>query len=375
MSTFCPKAVALLAAFAVVPVEVSCVPLRDLDETASGRKDASLAVDASLHGIPRPDSVDGSATGDGNSARASEDEVGAVAEIDTGRDGVQGDERGSPVAARSEASTETGSEATPTDGAPDVATVSVPELPDDLPNAPVTGTIMYDVASWEVDGSAQTTFEIRTPTASYTVLQGTGGIISIVDVAADQRQWIDYSSGFRPLRGVPGFVSLPPITTTLDEASRTLTHVRLLCQSQALDWSWEWDFYVTHVTMTVLRTPGVYGFGYRGVPGGLLDAGDQLVFSSGAEQSALSSFDADLQGPAEWIYLVDNGLDRSLFLIQHIDDALPDRYQVKDGDSAAFVFGNGQIAHTPLRFSLGLVESGLFDIVKARVAFVIGAIQ
>lgn len=352
------------------------MPLRDLDEAASGSRDASPFVDVSADGVPMSWSADGRVNRDTSPGNSTEDVIGIAQEVSTDRAAGQGDERDSVA----EAATvvirgEGGVEATVADVGTEVGSLTVPELPNDLPNAPVTGTITHDVASWEVDGGMQPTFEIRTPTASYTVLQGTGGIISILDVGADQRQWVDYSSGFRPLRGVPGLGALPLMTTTLDDASQTLTHVRLICQSQTAAWSWVWDFYVTHVTITVIHTPGAYGFGYRGVPGGLLDASDQLVLPSGAAQSAESSFDGDLPGPTEWTYLVDTTLGRSLFLIQHGDDALPDHYQVKDSDSANFVFGDGMITQTPLRFSLGLVNSGAFDTVKERVAFVIAAIH
>jgi hypothetical protein len=68
-------------------------------------------------------------------------------------------------------------------------------------------------------------------------------------------------------------------------------------------------------------------------------------------------------------------VQQSLFLIQHSDDALADTYQIADGDSAMFVFGDGKITETPIRFSLGLVNSCDDQVVRERIAFVQDAIH
>jgi hypothetical protein len=252
-----------------------------------------------------------------------------------------------------------------------------PPLPDDLPDSPVEGEIAFSTdAVWMVDDVAQPTFEIHTPTASYWVVKSMASIVSMLDVGANnRRQWIDYSSSFRPLRGVPGIGTLPRMTTVLDRESQTSTHLRLECRSQSADWQWVWDFYVTHVTLTVNRTPRDYAFSYRGVPGGSLDDADQLVLSSGTTQSARNSYSGEFPGPFEWAYLHDTTLGRSLFMIAHADDDLPERYLVKDSDSALLSFGNGALTRTPQRFSLGLIESGTHARVQQRVAFITRAIR
>ena len=77
-------------------------------------------------------------------------------------------------------------------------------LPDDLVNAPVTGEIIYSTeASWEVDGVFRPTFEVHTPTGSYWIVESLGTMVSIQDAYAGRAQWIDFSSGFRPLRNIP----------------------------------------------------------------------------------------------------------------------------------------------------------------------------
>jgi hypothetical protein len=251
-------------------------------------------------------------------------------------------------------------------------------LPDDLVDAPVEGEIIFsDEAEWEVDGVFEPTFEIRTPTASYWVVKPLGTIVSIEDAASGGEQWIAFSSGFRPLRGVPSFPTPPAtrVTTVRDSDSQTPTHVRLTAVSEDELWQWVWDFYVTHVTFTINRAPVAYAFAYQGVPGGALDTEDQLVSSDGTARGARSSFNGDLPGPVEWAYLADTSLGRSLFAIQHQDDALAERYVVRDNDTSLLSFGNGQLQSVPMRFSLGLIRSTSHASVSARVDFVAGAIR
>lgn len=249
-------------------------------------------------------------------------------------------------------------------------------LPNDLIGAPVSGEIIYsDEASWEVNGVFQPTFEIHTPTGSYWIVKPLGTMVSMQDRAGSQ--WIDFSSGFRPLRGVPSFAQPPSsaITTVRDQDSQTPTHVRLTSESQDRRWQWVWDFYVTHVTFTLNRAPEPSGLGYRGVPGGSLGPEHQLLTNDGSSQSARNSFEADLPGPVEWVYFADISLGRCLFLMQHGDDELLEHYQVRDNDSAHWAFGNGQITSLPMRFSLGLLDSTDRAAIAERVRFVADVIH
>jgi hypothetical protein len=251
-------------------------------------------------------------------------------------------------------------------------------LPDDLIGAPVPGEIVFsDNATWEVNGVFQPTFEIHTPTASYWIVKSLGTMVSMEDGTNVPAQWIAFSSGFRPLRGVPSFVEAPvgAIVTVRDDASQTPTHLRLTSESQDGSWQWVWDFYVTHVTFTINRAPATLGFAYQGVPGGSLGTEDQLVQSDGTLQGARNSFNADLGGPVEWAYLADTTLRRSLVLMQHTDDSLLERYQVRDNDTALWRFGDGQITTRPIRFSMSLVDSSEHAAVAARAAFISAAIR
>lgn len=265
----------------------------------------------------------------------------------------------------------------PIDDAPPVLE-DAPPLPDDLIDAPVAGEIVFSgEAEWEVDGVFEPTFEIHTPTASYWVVKPLGTIVSIEDGEPDAAQWVAFSSGFRPLRGVPSFPTPPAtrVTTVRDDDSQTPTHLRLTAVSDDGLWHWVWDFYVTHVTLTVNRAPLPFGFAYQGVPGGSLGPEDRLVSNAAVSQGARSSFNGDLEGPVEWAYLADTALGRSIFALQHQDDALPERYVVRDNDTSLFSFGNGQLAALPQRFSLGLIPSVAHAELSERVEFIARSIR
>ncbi len=186
-----------------------------------------------------------------------------------------------------------------------------------------------------------------------------------------------FRSGFRPLRNVPAFPSPPTtrVTTVLDEDSQTPTHLRLTSTSEDDAWPWTWDFYVTHATLTLQRAPEPTGFGYRCVPAGALTAEDLLMQPDGSSQGARNSFNADLAGPVEAVSLVDTTLGRSLFMIHHFDDELPERYQVRDNDSAHWLFGSGRITDLPTRFSFGLIDTADAAALRQRIDFVATAMQ
>lgn len=338
--------------------------------TASGGAPLAAAGGSSSGGEPA--AITGGSTAAGAAA-----EGGSSVVVGTGGDpGSGGAEGGAPASGGTAGGI--GSAPPGTGGQGDAG-----ELPLDLRGSPITGSFtVSSEATWEVDGVFEPTFEIHTPTASYWVAKPLGMLVSLVDVdanAANKRQWIDFSSGFRPLRGLPSYGTFGTperVSTILDVESQTPTHVRLFTASEAGDVRLTWDFYPTHVTLTVNAIPVPYGLAYRGVPAGMLDSADRFVFADGASQSAqLTSSIDDLPGPVEWAYLSDPARGRSLFVIQHADDAIPDRYQVKDNDSAMLSFGDGQLTKLPLRFSFGIVESTEHEVVKERAEFVISAIQ
>jgi hypothetical protein len=270
-------------------------------------------------------------------------------------------------------------------GCPGTAGPPAADLPD-IYNSPVDGKIIFSAgASWDIDGAQWPAFEIHTPTANYWLVKSAAAIVSITDTS--QLQWINFSSGFRPNRGVPNLggccepgnpskLGLPTMTTDLDPTfTITSTHLRLISKSQDESYVLVWDFFLTHFTLTVNRAAKPFGFTYEGVPGGNFGPTDQLVLSSGAAKPAASSYSGDLPGPAEWAYLSHPAAKQSLFLIQHSDDSLAETYRIADGDTGMFTFGGAQQCRTPVRFSLGVVDSCDDQAVRDRIAFVIGAIH
>ncbi len=265
---------------------------------------------------------------------------------------------------------------------------STPLVADDLPdidNSPVRGVISFIPNSgWGIDGVQWPAFEIHTPTASYWLLKSQAAIVSILD--STQLQWINFSSGYRPNRGVPNLGaccqvkstdnSAPTMSTVLDPSMTvTSTHVRFISKS-ADESTWlVWDFFLTHFTLTINRAAKPFGFTYRGVPGGSIGLLDQVVYSDGTVQSALLPRNRDLSGPAEWAYFAHLTNMHSLFLIQHSDDSLAEPYRIADSDTAMFTFGSGQISQTPIRFSLGLIDSCDAQTVRKRIEFVRDAIR
>ena len=418
--------------WATAALLLSCIPLRDLDEAigvetndavgragahdggattgASGATDATAGAGGAAAGPgsdggrptggTRPTGtggVGGSGNAGGEPASMPEGSTGGSDDTTTGgSEGGAPAEGGSATAGTVSAPAEGGSSAAAgsggdTGGTPPVVhgPLDAPDLPLDLLDSPVTGafTISSD-ASWEVDGVQESTFEIHTPTASYWLVKSLGTVVSLVDTHhIEPRQWIDFSA-FRPLRGLPSYASLgnpERMQTTLDPVSQTPTHARFFSTSQSGRTRLTWDFYPTHVTITINAAPLPYGFAYRGVPAGLLDDRDRVVFADEKGQSAKLSILADFVGqvarpgvslrPAEWAYITDEARDRSLILIQHMDDDVVDRYQVKDEDSSLFSFGDGKLTTLPLRFSVGIIPHDVFPFVRDRAEFIMSAIQ
>lgn len=261
-----------------------------------------------------------------------------------------------------------------------------PEL-EELTNSPVEGAIsVSSTANWDIYGEQQEAFRIQTPTATYFVVKSVAAIASLAD--ENGVLWLNFSWAFVPNRGIPNLggccqlvppsgSNQPEMTTTLDLQSETSTHVRLESKPKAGDETYwlVWDFFLTHMTLTVNRAQDPYGFTFDGVPGNVLGDSDQLALETESRKANVTYY-GDLQGPAEWVYLTNEGESNpgSLFLIQHGDDNLKERYSVTDASGtkgSRFVFGDGQITTTPLRFSLGLIGSVDAAAVRDRIQYVV----
>lgn len=366
-----------------------CMPLRDLDRAAAGS--GGVAGQSNAGGM----AGGGGTTSNGGAGGMMTSDASIATGGAAGSGGGAGaggvEAAGGAAGGNSAVDTgATGGTVSPVDGGFTVDVTGgvpgspAPDLPD-IPDSPVTGTIIYsEGASWDIDGSQWPAFEIHTPTANYWLVKASGAIVSMTDKS--NLQWINFSSGFRPNRGVPNLggccqpgnptkLGLPTMVTEVDPSFLvTSTHLRLVSKATDESYWLVWDFFLSHFTLTINRAQRPFGFTYRGVPSGSIGPSDQLVLSNGAIRSVNVPFAGDLPGPVEWAYLTHPSSKQSLFLIQHGDDDLPETYQVVDTDTPMFTFASGQMTRTPIRFSLGLVNSCDEQAVRDRIAFVRDAI-
>jgi hypothetical protein len=245
------------------------------------------------------------------------------------------------------------------------------DLPNDLKGSPVQGVLTFS----ETTDAGEKTFHVVSPLATYVVTGSSGSITALDDRSGGNIvQWVGESSRRTRRAGIVT-TPQPVMTTSLDEESFTARHVRLRSASDTGAWAWTWDFYVTQATLTLTSAAGAYSFTFSGTPGDQLTREDRIAQGSGVAHSAVSSLLADWEGPTEWSYLTDAAYGHSLFLIQHGDDELPDRYDAIGGDTATLVFGDGQLTRAQLRFSLGFLGSAAHANVVGRVGFIVGAID
>jgi hypothetical protein len=348
----------------------SCIPQRDLDATAQGRGGAAVSTTAGDGSRRSAGATFGGAVSAGGAALVGGTSLGGTGvagELSLGGTGLVGGASADGDAA----------------GGPDAVTPSIEplsELPAGLADSPVAGNLSVSVeASWEVNGAPEPAIQVVTPSATYFILKNSGMLVSMVDTFdSSGKDWISYSDSFRPKRGLPNFGGCcqlgadAQMTTTLDDASHTTGHVRLFSTSEDSGWSLVWDFYRSHVTLTVNRASQLFSFNYRGVPGGVLDSSDRIVFSNGDSHAALDALlTTTLPGPVQWLYLADDARSRSLFVLQYAADSLTDAYSVTALDTSVLTLGDARL-QAPLRFSLGLIDSSEHATVKERVDYVIG---
>jgi hypothetical protein len=347
----------------------SCLPQRNLDATAQGLGGTDVATTAGDGSRSSAGATFGGAASmggarlGGGSSLGGTGLVGGAPESDAGGEVAGGTDAVAPGAAGT---------------GPAVSTEPLSELPAGLADAPVTGNLSVSVeASWEVNGAPEPAIQVVTPSATYFLLKKSGMLVSMVDnFDSTGKDWVGYSDSFRPKRGLPnlgGCCQLgagAQMTTTLDGVSHTAGHVRVFSTSADSGWSLVWDFYRSHVTLTVNRAAQPFSFNYRGVPGGVLDSSDRLVFSNGESHAAIDAVPSTtLPGAVQWLYLADDARSRSMFVLQYAADSLADAYTVTDLDTSVLTLGDARL-RAPLRFSLGIVDSSEHAAVKARVDYV-----
>ena len=168
---------------------LACTPLRDLDAAAAGF-DAAHGVGGAGSGNATVSQAGNGAGGAHISLGAGPSDGGASNSVSpsalggrsnagtAGRNGgaagtPQNLEAGGAHAAEAGSTASAGAAAAQAGAAP----VIFADLPNDLPDSPVSG----DVSWLESNYSGQATFDVLTPTARYSVLKDGGSIISIID--------------------------------------------------------------------------------------------------------------------------------------------------------------------------------------------------
>ncbi len=233
-----------------------------------------------------------------------------------------------------------------------------PHLPP--PVAPLVGPTELTV------DEGQTSYRIPTEIGDWYYHEDGGGFSSLNDV--DGNDWIGYRQGggsSGEFRGIPNLVypqgHFHPGATSATTRLIDSGPLRTSLESTTADgWAVRWDLFPTFATATVLTAPSDYWFLYEGTPGGQVEeATDTVTRSDGTTTPLSQAWSLDLPG-SEWAYFTDGGVDRSLFVVSHEDDAATDSYRTLDG--AMTVFGLGRdgltsgLAGAPRSFSVGLVD-------------------
>ena len=128
-------------------------------------------------------------------------------------------------------------------------------------------------------------------------------------------------------------------------------------------WHCQWDFYTTHCKFTMTKMPAGYKYWvlYEGTPGGKYDDSDYYMISAQEEQIPLTTYyDHDIPAP-EWIAFGDRNFNRILFMANHKDDKLPDKFWQMNKQMTVFGFGRDGLTKffdvVPREFSIGFIES------------------
>ena len=196
-----------------------------------------------------------------------------------------------------------------------------------------------------------------------------GGFATLLDT--DDNDWVNWNTaaqGNGDFRGIPNMVHpneggyFHPGRNSVSTAVIHDGPLRATFRSSSNNGGWQvqWDVFPDYARMTVLKVAANYWFLYEGVPGGQLQpSGDRLTRSNGDSIPASGTWTTDIPGD-EWVFVTDQGLDRSLYLIHHQEDTKIDGYYA-DG-TAMTIFGFGRsgnqrlLSGLPNQFTFGFVD-------------------
>jgi hypothetical protein len=222
------------------------------------------------------------------------------------------------------------------------------------------------VSDWE----GQESFKITSTRATYYFHKLGGGFASAIDVNGND--WIGYHpppSGFSgEWRGIPnmGACAHPGYTNSTSAiASQGPLKITLLSQRNDGKQKWYTAIYPQNVTVTVARSDTNYWFLYEGTPAGGVAGATQFMYRASGEKTSLyEEWSADIVGD-EWVYFSDPNINRSLYMIHHESDELPESYWNGGGDEGMTVFGFGRQRDTTEWFMSTVPQTLSFGIMDA----------
>lgn len=237
------------------------------------------------------------------------------------------------------------------------------------------------------DHEGQQSFQIDTQNATYFYhIQG-AGFASLDDL--DGNDWLSYNPGVGAqsnsgsggmYRGVPNMGYPEGYCHPGKEVSTSrIVHsgpVKVTIESESLDKKMQcrWDIFPEFARLTVQDMRPPYWFLYEGTPGGELEVQSDICVRPGNVRTLCSeSWEGDIESedPGEWLYFGDPAVNRSLFLVQHVDDDHMDSYWPMNEEMTVFGFGrldlNKYMTRQPNQFTIGLVNSLEYDRLRRHI--------
>jgi hypothetical protein len=229
----------------------------------------------------------------------------------------------------------------------------------------------------------QECFVIATPNTTYYYQKEGCAFSSLID--RDGNDWLNYSpskgagGSFRGAPNMGNDFGHPGVTAG---AKSWLSEERpdwIQITSASADGIWKviWDFYPDRAVMTAKGIGPRTWLLYEGTPGGRFCPEEQYWFASdGRIRPCNRRFRGHLPNP-KWVAFCDSSVPRSLVVSYKGKATQKDSYwpmKRKDGGMTVFGFGRSDILvpkmhinQAPFQFSIALMETQEYDVIKARV--------
>jgi hypothetical protein len=139
-----------------------------------------------------------------------------------------------------------------------------------------------------------------------------------------------------------------------------------------------WTFYESFAQMVLVAANKNYYMLYEGTPGGMVDAGEEMVLSDGTHKNigqahAASRWEYDIS--PEWVYFPEKNQNRSLVMVHHNDDNLSESYWTMEnsGEGNMIVWGFGRLESGATRLMTAAPDTLTIALMETRDHATIGA--